>query len=353
MKRILVKLSLFIALFLVVSQAATSAKSAIEEASKAGQYLFLTFYEANDAQLSAMTKTVEDFKKSNTKKIILYSAKVSDPANKEITSKFGIQNGQTPLLLVIAPNGAVSGGYPGVVTSEQLNQSISHSELMLNVIKSLQEQKVTLVALQNGATKFNTESWKGVQEFSNDSTLKKLTTAIKADPATSGCQEFLKQCQLISPLTQATVVVLLPPGRIGKIFTGQTTKADILKSLQSCTPGSGCCSDKRYKKDVAAIDSAIDKVSQLQGVTYNWNRSDFPYKFFPESRQIGLIAQDVESIIPEVVQTDANGFKTITYDKLTAVLIEAIKEMKQRIDSQDSLIKTQNKRIQILENYKQ
>jgi hypothetical protein len=44
-------------------------------------------------------------------------------------------------------------------------------------------------------------------------------------------------------MTEATVVVLLPPGSIGKVFTGKVTKADILKSLQSCSPGggSGCC----------------------------------------------------------------------------------------------------------------
>ncbi|NLD99683.1 MAG: hypothetical protein GX640_07390 [Fibrobacter sp.] len=115
-------------IFSSVNQAATTAKSAIEEASKAGQFLFLIFYEADDAQFSAIKKDVEDFKKSTAKKIVLYNAKVSDPANKEITEKYDIQISQTPLLLVIAPNGAVAGGYPGTVTAEQLNQSISHSE---------------------------------------------------------------------------------------------------------------------------------------------------------------------------------------------------------------------------------
>jgi hypothetical protein len=98
-----------------------------------------------------------------------------------------------------------------------------------------------LVALQNSATKFNAESWAGVNDFANDAQYKQLAAALKADPAAPGNQEFIKQCQLIVPLSEATVVVLLPPGRIGKILNGKVTKADILKSLQACSAGSGCC----------------------------------------------------------------------------------------------------------------
>jgi hypothetical protein len=67
---------------------------------------------------------------------------------------------------------------------------------------------------------------------------------------------------------------------------------------------------------------------------------------------MGLIAQDVENIIPEVVLTNAEGYKSISYDKLTAVLIEAVKEMKQRMNSQDSIIKVQSTEIKTLEGKK-
>ena len=62
-----------------------------------------------------------------------------------------------------------------------------------------------------------------------------------------------------------------------------------------------------------------------------------------------MIAQDVETVIPEVVHTDKDGFKSVEYDKLTAVLIEAVKEMKLKINSQDSIIKIQSARIKALE----
>lgn len=327
----------------------TNGKSAIEEAAKAGQFLFLTFFETKDASYTVISSSIAAFKKASSKKVALFDAKVSDPANKEIVTKYGIQTQKLPLLLIIAPNGVVTGGYPANVTQDQLKQSVSISDLMLKVLKPLQEQKVALVALQNSSTKSNAESWAGVTAFANDSNYKNLVEAIKADPSATGSQDFIKQCQLLSPITEATVVVLLPPGKIGKVLTGKLTKTDILKSLQSCTAGSGCCSDRRYKQNITPIIWALDKLVCLQGVTFTWDRDSYPHRFFDEGTEIGLIAQDVEKVIPEVVKTDSEGYKSITYDKLTAVLIEAVKEMKKKIDFQDSMIQIQNARLNALE----
>jgi hypothetical protein len=249
----------------------------------------------------------------------------------------------------MAPNGVVTNGASKTVTADQLEQSVSVSDLMLKTLKPLLEQKVALVALQNSSTKFNDESLQGVNDFANDPQYKQYVAVVKADPAAKGSQDFVKQCQLLAPLAEATVVVLLPPGQIGKILTGKVTKADILKSLQSCKTGSGCCSDRRFKENIKPIVSALDKVTKLQGVTFTWNRKDYPRRFFTEEPQIGLIAQDVEKIIPEVVHADKDSFKTLEYDKLTAVLIEAVKEMKMQVNSQDSIIKVQSAQIKALQ----
>ncbi len=330
-----------------------NASLAIAEASAAGKFLGLVFYETQDAPLAAMSSAVETFNRTSKKKITIYKAKPSDPANQEIAGKYGVQGaGDLPLILVIAPNGAITGGFPKTVTADQLKQSVGVSDLMLKTIKPLQEQKVALVALQNATTKFNAESWAGVSDFANDANYKQLVAAIKADPSAAGSREFMKQCQLISPLSEATVVVLMPPGKIAKILNGKVTKDDILKALQSCAAGSckpGACSDRRFKQNIMPLASSLDKVSKLQGVAFTWNQAAFPSRQFPAGKEIGLIAQDVEPIIPEVVQTDAQGYKSVAYDKLTAVLIEAVKELKLKNGSQDSLIQTLNTRIKALE----
>ena len=86
-------------------------------------------------------------------------------------------------------------------------------------------------------------------------------------------------------------------------------------------------SDERLKQDIQPITGGLEKVMQLQGVTYK--RNDVT----DAKTQIGVIAQQVEPILPEVVLTaeDEMGTKSVDYAKMTAVLIEAVKELKQEI----------------------
>ena len=103
-------------------------------------------------------------------------------------------------------------------------------------------------------------------------------------------------------------------------------------------------SDARLKKDVKNIPShlALNVVKQLQGVRFNWlekhETSDWPERHQDKKingvMDMGFIAQDVEKVLPEVVETneDNKGFKTIAYGKMVAVLTEAIKEQQKQID---------------------
>ncbi len=322
----------------------------IAHAEENNRFLFLLFLGGEADRVAAMKDSLARGMATLGEKADTAFIDAADPAEAETVRKYGIgARGGLPMVLALAPNGVVTGGYPGTVSTEQLVSATQVSELMLKVLKPLQEQKVALVALQNAATKFSEESWAGVSDFANDADYKQMVSAIKADPAAAGSREFVEQCRLVAPVTEATVVVLLPPGRIGSVLTGKLTKNDVLKSLQSCTAGSGCCSDRRFKQNVEPVESALQKVTRLQGVTFVWNRADFPGRFFPEGARAGLIAQDVEKVVPEVVHTDKEGYKKVEYDKLTAVLIEAVKELNGKIDAQDLLIQAQNKRIKALE----
>jgi hypothetical protein len=79
-------------------------------------------------------------------------------------------------------------------------------------------------------------------------------------------------------------------------------------------------SDERIKTNIKTIENGLDKVTQLRGVEYD--RIDI------ESHQIGVIAQEVEKVLPDIVHTNEEGMKSVAYGNLTAVLIEAIKELK-------------------------
>jgi Chaperone of endosialidase len=92
-------------------------------------------------------------------------------------------------------------------------------------------------------------------------------------------------------------------------------------------------SDIRWKKDVRTLSNSLEKVGQLRGVSYNWRKDEFPDKKFDDKEQIGLIAQEVEKIYPQLVDTDALGFKSVQYSKVVALLIEALKEQQGEINS--------------------
>ena len=87
-------------------------------------------------------------------------------------------------------------------------------------------------------------------------------------------------------------------------------------------------SDKRLKTDISNIENGIEKVMQMQGVHYKRNDIE------GAKPQIGVLAQDMEAIVPEIVLTadDDMQTKSVDYGKLTAVLIEAIKDLKAEID---------------------
>jgi outer membrane murein-binding lipoprotein Lpp len=84
-------------------------------------------------------------------------------------------------------------------------------------------------------------------------------------------------------------------------------------------------SDLRLKRDIAPLSGALEKVLTLQGVSFEWNREQYPALRLGRQREIGLIAQDVEQLYPELVFTSPDGLKSVDYAKLTPILIEAIR----------------------------
>ena len=128
-------------------------------------------------------------------------------------------------------------------------------------------------------------------------------------------------------------------------FDNRVVKIDGSLSIVSvATP-----SDIRYKKEIHPLESSIEKVLELRGVTYEWDKDKVKGAGYKSGRQIGLIAQEVEKVLPELVHTDSNGYKTLSYDKLAPVLIEAVKEQQTMIKEQQSDMKRKDARIKKLE----
>ena len=86
-------------------------------------------------------------------------------------------------------------------------------------------------------------------------------------------------------------------------------------------------SDERLKDNVTPIGSAIDKINQIGGYEFDWNNSSEH-----SGHDVGVIAQEIEKVLPEVVVTRDNGYKAVRYEKIVALLIQAIKDQQSQID---------------------
>lgn len=89
-------------------------------------------------------------------------------------------------------------------------------------------------------------------------------------------------------------------------------------------------SDENLKENISPIVNALSKVNTLSGNTFDW--IEMPEVHDNAGADIGVIAQEVEEVFPELVVTRSNGYKAVRYDKLCAVLIEAVKELSAKVD---------------------
>lgn len=107
-----------------------------------------------------------------------------------------------------------------------------------------------------------------------------------------------------------------------------------------CATGSiGACSDARFKTNVSPLENALQLVSKMRGVSFQWNRKNYSERRFQDRPQIGLVAQELLSVVPEVVTMDAAGYYSVDYGKLTPLLVEAIKEQQKIITGQSTEIR--------------
>ena len=121
------------------------------------------------------------------------------------------------------------------------------------------------------------------------------------------------------------------------VFTSETSGTQSLAGIDdgafTFNPSTGVCSaavftatsDERAKENIETISDALNKVSALNGVDFTWKSNG--------DASSGLIAQQVEEVMPHVVVTDGDGMKSVNYGALVGVLVQAIKELNDKLES--------------------
>jgi Chaperone of endosialidase len=101
--------------------------------------------------------------------------------------------------------------------------------------------------------------------------------------------------------------------------------------------GTTYASDERFKQNITVIESPLQKLLQINGVEYEMKTDAFTKNHFEPGRQIGLLAQNVEKIVPEAVH-EKDGYKGVDYARLVPLLIEALKEQNKKIETLEKAV---------------
>lgn len=151
-----------------------------------------------------------------------------------------------------------------------------------------------------------------------------------------GTNLYFTNARAISALTSADVQTdSLGVGTAASGTTGEIRATHDVTAYYS--------SDANLKTNVVSIENALDKVKQIRGVEFDWTQEYIDDKggedgYFVRKHDVGVIAQEVEAVLPEVVGTRENGTKAVRYDRMVALLVEAIKDQQSQIDELKQII---------------
>lgn len=113
--------------------------------------------------------------------------------------------------------------------------------------------------------------------------------------------------------------------------------------------GTNYNSDARFKQHIQPLTGSLQKLTALRGVQYEMRINEFPDRNFLPGTEIGLIAQEVEKVLPELVRTESDGYKSVDYAKLVPLLLEGIKAQQEQIRQQELKLSDLLNRIEQLE----
>lgn len=138
-----------------------------------------------------------------------------------------------------------------------------------------------------------------------------------------------------------------PAGNVGIGTIAPTEALDVVGNIRAtgsvfAACGTLSCSDERFKTNIEPVADALTVVEKLQPVHYDWKRDEFPERHFSKDRQVGLIAQDVRKVAPEVVRQDEDGYLAVDYGRLTPLIVSAIKQVKSEKDDQIASLHAEN-----------
>lgn len=239
MRRMIFGLGIATALLASRSAPAQDAESVVAAAAHEGKYTFVLFYKDEDEATHAVRQTLQAALAKRQGQATSVLVRVGDPVEKTMVDRYGVARSPMPLVLAVAPNGAVTGGF-AVKLTEQNVAGAFVSPGQAACMKGVQARKLVVVCAlpASGAIPV------GVREFKADARYGPATEVVRLRSDDTAEVGFLKLLQINPDATMPVTALLAPPGRLLGLFPGAVTKQQLVErvsSPQGCCPGGKCC----------------------------------------------------------------------------------------------------------------
>jgi len=221
------------------TQGESRSASVMEKAAAADKYVFMFFYADGSEPTEAARGRFRTVMGKVADRAVPLEVDITDPAEQQVVSDFDVSRAPMPLVLAVAPNGAITGGFPGQIDEAMLLGAFA-SRCEEKSLKALQESRLVIVSVQNKRTSSNDEAMRGVRDFMADPSYGPFTELVTVDPADQAETRFLEAMQVDPQTKEAITVCLRPPGQAVAKFTGETMKETIATAY---TTGGGCGPD--------------------------------------------------------------------------------------------------------------
>lgn len=216
-------------------------RQALAKAARAGRHAFVFCYGRDDEATRTARAGFEAAVAGLTDRGDAVFLDRRQDADADVVTEYKLRAAPVPLVLVLAPNGAVTGGYRAAdATAEKLAAAVA-SPAKQACLRALQDRKLVLLCVQNGSTPEAAQALAGAEAFRHDKRFADSTQLLKVDPADGLEQKFLEELQVPGKPPSAVTVFLAPPGVLVGMFEGATEASMFVSALVKATSSAGGC----------------------------------------------------------------------------------------------------------------
>jgi hypothetical protein len=227
-------------------QTTSPAQAALLSAQQQNKYLFILFWKENGPATHAVKQALDAALARRGGQAAAVAVNTADAAESAVVAQFGVSRSPMPLVVAVAPNGAITGGFPLKLTEQDVAAAFV-SPGTAACLKGTQARKLVLLCVQPSGTR---ELPIGIRDFKADTQLGPATEIVTIqadDPTEAGLLKALK----IAPAATTVTALIIPPGSSLGNFDHTATKQQLVDRLKSapntccpdgkCGPGGCCC----------------------------------------------------------------------------------------------------------------